>query len=247
MKRVLLKISYDGTDFHGWQFQPNAVTVQQMLQDALEKILGTRPNVTGCSRTDAGVHAREFYCHLDCPKNLPKNAFVLGLNSVLPNTISVLDCLDVASDFHARYDALGKRYVYYMYLGLTDPFRSRYALRLDKKPDIDLMNDFCKTVIGTHDFFGFSSSGRTVTDTVRTVSESCVYIRDGMICFDITANGFLYNMVRILAGTALEVGYGRLSPKCAENVFATKDRSLAGKTLAPNGLFLEKVFYEELR
>ena len=247
MKRILLKIAYDGTDFHGWQYQPNAVTVQEVLQNALEEILGERPNITGCSRTDAGVHAKEFYCHLDCNDSLPKKAFIFGLNSILPNTISVLDCFDVDSDFHARYDAIGKKYVYNMYLGHTDPFLSRYALRLEKKPNIDLMNEFCKTVIGKHDFCGFSSSKRTVEDTIRTVTECYVTENDNKICFNISANGFLYNMVRILAGTALDVGYEKLSPNCAREIFATKKRELGGKTLKPCGLFLEKVFYNDLR
>lgn len=243
MKRVLLKISYDGTSYHGWQVQPNAVTVQQVLQDGLEKVIKMRPEVCGCSRTDAGVHAREFYCHFDCEDNLPENAFLMGLNSVLPNDIAVTGCSTVDSDFHARYNAKGKNYIYRMYWGTPDPFLSKYALKLKKAPDIKLMNEFCKTLIGEHDFIGFSSSGRTVEDTVRTVIDCNAVLKDNVLEFSVTANGFLYNMVRILAGTALEVSYGRLDTNCADEVFKTGDRALAGPTLPPQGLFLNKVLY----
>ena len=244
MKRMLLKISYDGTCYHGWQVQPNAATVQQVLQDGLEKVMKVRPSVSGCSRTDAGVHAREFYCHFDCEDNLPDNAFLLGLNSVLPDDIAVIGCSVVDNDFHARYNALGKNYIYRMYTGNPDPFLSRYALRLEKEPNVERMNDFCKTLIGKHDFIGFSSSGRTVEDTVRTISECRVEVKENILEFSVSADGFLYNMVRILAGTALEVSYGRLNSDCATEIFQSGDRSKGGPTLPPHGLFLNKVFYD---
>ena len=240
----MLTISYDGTAYHGWQVQPNAETVQSTLQDALEKLLSVRPAVTGCSRTDAGVHAREFCCHLISDDKFPDNAFLKGLNSLLPDDITVVGCKTVSDNFHARYDCAGKRYSYGFYSGTKNPFDERYFLHLEKMPDVDLMNEFCKTIIGTHDFFGFSASGRSVEDTVRTVTECKVISENGKLYFKISANGFLYNMVRILAGTALAVGYGRLKVSCANNVFELKDRSLAGDTLPAKGLFLEKVFYE---
>ena len=174
MKRMLLTISYDGTAYHGWQVQPNGITVQQVLQDALEKLLGKRVAVTGCSRTDAGVHAKMFCCHIDCEDKFPDNAFLRGLNSLLPNDIAVIDCCEVNSDFHARYNAKGKKYIYSFYTGTLNPFDSRYMLHLENEPDIDLMNNFCKGIIGTHDFEGFSSAKRTVDDTVRTIDECCL-------------------------------------------------------------------------
>ena len=243
MKRMLLTISYDGTAYHGWQVQPNGITVQETVQNALEKMMGTRPSLTGCSRTDAGVHAEEFCCHLDCEEHFPENAFLKGLNSLLPNDICVTGCKEVSDDFHARYNAKGKKYVYGMYTGTPNPFLERYNLHLEKKPDLNLMNEFCKTVIGFHDFAGFSSSGRTVEDTKRTISECRVYEKDNRILFEVCADGFLYNMVRILAGTALGVGYGRLSAECATEIFLTGDRSLGGDTLSPHGLILKKVYY----
>ncbi len=243
MKRVLLKISYDGTAYHGWQVQPNGVTVQETLQEAVSKVLNVKTYVTGCSRTDAGVHAKEFYCHLDCNDNIPESAFIRGVNSCLPNDISVLSCDCVPDDFHARYNAKGKNYIYNFYFGTTNPFYDRYALRLDNNIDLKLANEFCKLIAGTHDFYGFSSSGRSVEDTVRTVFECKTYKSGDFLKFDITANGFLYNMVRIIAGTMLEVGYGGILPCVANDVFELKDRSLAGNTLSPRGLFLNKVIY----
>lgn len=243
MNRYLLTISYDGTAYHGWQVQPNGVTVQQTLQDSLQKMLNETVSVTGCSRTDAGVHAKEFCCHIDCSLLLPDNAFLKGLNSVLPDDIKVLSCEKVSRDFHARYSCKGKQYSYYFYFGKPDPFTERYAFFLEKKPDIDLMNAFCKTIIGKHDFEVFSSANRTVNDTVRTVSECYITEKDSKICLIIVADGFLYNMVRIIAGTALAVGYGKLPVDCAAEMFKTKDRSLGGDTMPGKALFLEKVFY----
>lgn len=240
---MLLTISYDGTNYHGWQVQPNGITVQQTLQDALEKLLGKRVAVTGCSRTDAGVHAREFACHIDCDDHFPEKAFLKGLNSLLPNDIAVRDCREVSRDFHARYNAIGKKYIYSMYTGVLNPFYSRYMLHLEKEPDIYLMNEFCKGIVGTHDFEPFSSSKRTVDNTVRTVSECYVKKENNCIHFEIKGDGFLYNMVRIIAGTALAVGQNRLNPDCYNEIFSTKDRSLAGDTLPAFALFLDKVYY----
>lgn len=243
MKKMLLTISYDGTAYHGWQVQPNGITVQQTLQDALQRLLGKRVSVTGCSRTDAGVHARRFACHIECDDNFPENAFLKGLNSLLPSDIAVVDCAQVANDFHARYNARGKKYIYSMYVGALNPFYSRYMLHLENMPDIELMNKFCKGIIGTHDFAGFSSSKRTVEDTVRTVTDCRVVQNENEIKFEIEGNGFLYNMVRILAGTALAVGQKRLPFDCYNDVLKNKDRTKAGDTLPALGLVLYDIYY----
>jgi len=158
MKRVLLKISYDGTNYCGWQVQPNGKAVQETLQDALEEMLKERVNLTGCSRTDAGVHAREFYCHFDCNESIPTAAFVPGLNRLLPDDIAVLSAIDVAPDFHARYSAKGKKYVYVIDNGIVaDPLLSRYALHIKNPLSIEKMNTLCSALVGTHDFKSFSS------------------------------------------------------------------------------------------
>lgn len=244
MKRVLLTIAYDGTNYHGWQIQKNAVTVQQILCEALEKMLGKTFNVTGTSRTDAGVHAREFTCHIDCDDNIPEKAFVRGLNSFLPPDIAVKDCIEVANDFHARYNAKGKTYKYYIYnSNEKDPFKMRYSWQIERKLDVTLMNEFASKLVGTHDFYAFSSSGRTVEDTVRTISECYVTKENDDIVLTVSANGFLYNMVRIIVGTAVEVSDKRIKVEDIPEILSSKKRELAGVTAPPQGLFLEKVHY----
>ena len=244
MKRVLLTIAYDGTNYHGWQIQKNAVTVQQILCEALEKMLGKTFDVTGTSRTDAGVHAREFTCHIDCDDNIPEKAFVRGLNSFLPPDIAVKDCIEVANDFHARYNAKGKTYKYYIYnSNEKDPFKMRYSWQIERKLDVKLMNEFASKLVGTHDFYAFSSSGRTVEDTVRTISECYVTKENDDIVLTVSANGFLYNMVRIIVGTAVEVSDKRIKVEDIPEILSSKKRELAGVTAPPQGLFLEKVHY----
>lgn len=244
MKRVLLTIGYDGTCYHGWQVQKNAVTVQQVLCETLEKMLGKTHDVVGTSRTDAGVHAREFTCHLDCDDNIPESAFLRGLNSLLPPDIAVKDCKQVPNDFHARYNAKGKTYSYYIYnSNLKDPFKSRYSWQIERPLDIELMNKFAEQIIGTHDFYAFSSSGRTVEDTVRTLSECYVKKQGDDIVLTVTANGFLYNMVRIIVGTAVGVSDKKISICDIPEILNSKKREMAGITAPPQGLFLEKVHY----
>lgn len=241
---MLLTISYDGTAYHGWQVQPNGITVQEALQNSLQKMLGVRPSVTGCSRTDAGVHAREFCCHFDCDDAFPEKAFLKGLDSLLPSDIAVKDCKEVSSDFHARYSAKGKRYAYYIFnSSVRDPFNSRYTWRIERKLDIEKMNIFCKSIVGTHDFYAFSSSGRSTEDTVRTVTECYAEKSGDTAVIKIAANGFLYNMVRIITGTAVAVSDGQAEPDIAKRAFLLKERSLLGRTAPPQGLFLERVFY----
>lgn len=240
----MLKIAYDGTAYHGWQVQPNGITVQAVLCDALFNMCKSKISVTGCSRTDAGVHANEFFCHFDTNLDIPETAFVKGLNAILPDDISVLSCNGVSDDFHARYSAKGKNYLYRFYDGKTEnPFYRRYALSVQNKLNVDLMNEYCSRMVGTHDFSGFSSSKRTVTDTVRTISECKVY-RDGdFVVLSVTADGFLYNMVRIIAGTALQVSLGKINPLDTEKIIQSKNRDMAGATLLPHGLYLNKVIY----
>ena len=244
MKRVLLTIAYDGTDYHGWQVQPNGITVQEVLQKGLCELLGTKTGATGCSRTDSGVHAKQFCCHVDCDNNIPDDAFIRGLSAKLPSDIAVIDCKTVASDFHARYNALGKTYVYNILNSkIKDPFLERYYWRIERELDIDKMNEFCGKIVGKHDFYAFSSSGRTVEDTVRIVKECFVTKRDNKVKLQITADGFLYNMVRIIVGTAVAVSDGKIDPNDTEKILAEKKRENAGITAPAKGLFLEKVIY----
>lgn len=244
MKRMLLNIEYDGTAYHGWQIQPNSVTVQQMVEDALFKLLGKKTSAVSCSRTDAGVHAHDFYFHIDCDDNIPNTAFLRGLNSFLPEDIAVKGVKEVEPDFHARYNAKGKTYTYHILnSNKKDAFLSRYSWRIERQLDTQKMNEFCKEIIGTHDFLAFSSSGRTVEDTIRTVSECYVERKCDEVVLTVTANGFLYNMVRIIVGTAVEVSDGKIDPSDIKDIISEGRREALGLTAPPNGLFLEKVYY----
>jgi tRNA pseudouridine38-40 synthase len=244
MKRMLLTISYDGTAYHGWQVQNNAVTVQGVLCDTLSQMLKRKVAVVGTSRTDAGVHAREFTFHFDCEDSIPESAFLRGLNALLPPDIAVLDCKQVENDFHARYNAKGKTYCYHIYnSNKKDPFKLRYAWQIERKLNIDKMNEFAKSIIGTHDFYAFSSSGRTVENTVRTISECYVTKNGDDVVITVTADGFLYNMVRIIAGTAVAVSDGKIDASEIPLILESKKREKAGMTAVPQGLFLEKVHY----
>lgn len=242
--RVLLKIAYLGTAYHGWQVQPNGITVQEKLQDALEAVYKVRLGVTGCSRTDAGVHAREFYCHFDTEVYIPESGIVAALNSKLPDDITAIDCRYVADDFHARYNSLGKNYIYRILNHVvSSPFDYDRAWHISRELDLDKMNDCLSRLVGTHDFVSFSSSGRTVEDTVRTITECKAYRNGDYVEISVTANGFLYNMVRIIVGTAVEASDGRVNPTVIDNILLSGDRNLAGITAPPQGLYLNKVLY----
>lgn len=243
--RILLKISYLGTNYHGWQVQPNGLTVQEVLQDALESVYKIRLGVTGCSRTDAGVHANEFYCHYDTDKYIPEQGIVYALNSALPDDVAALECKYVADGFHARYSSRGKNYIYRIYNSkIPNPFENDRCWRVARKLDVQKMDRFAKELVGTHDFIGFSSSGRTVEDTVRTVYD-CSVKRDGdYVLISVSADGFLYNMVRIIVGTLVDVSDGKISVDNASEILASCRRDSAGVTAPPQGLFLNKVLYD---
>ncbi len=244
MERVLLRIAYCGTAYHGWQVQPNAITVQEVLGSKLEQMYKNKVNLTGCSRTDAGVHAKEFYCHFDTQLHIEPDGIVRGLNSVLPKDIAVLSAEYVDSSFHARYSAKGKNYIYIIRnANIHDPFLENRVWHIERRLNIDLMNEFCKKICGKHDFYGFSSSGRTVTDTVRTITECTVSKFGDDIVFSVSADGFLYNMVRIIVGTAVAVSDGKITIEKVDDILESKDRSKAGITATPDGLYLNKVFY----
>lgn len=242
--RILLKISYIGTNYHGWQVQPNGITIQETLQKALMTLYGHQVGITGCSRTDAGVHANEFYCHYDVEKIIPEKGIVSALNVALPDDISVIEASYIEDTFHARYSAKGKTYVYRIYnCDIRNPFEVNRSLQISRKLNVDKMNEFAKKLVGTYDFIGFSSSGRTVDDTVRTISE-CSVKRDGdIVTLSVTADGFLYNMVRIIVGTAIAVSDGKIDPQRTKELILSKDRNLAGATAPAHGLYLNKVIY----
>lgn len=244
MPNVLLTIQYDGTQYHGWQVQKNALTVQEVLQDALENVFQMRPDVKGCSRTDTGVHANMYCVSFHAPFYTDEYHMVCAINRFLPADIRANACREVDDDFHARYHTTAKEYIYYFYNGKFEtPFLNRYAFHYPYTLDEKRLNDAAQAFVGTHDFKTFCAAHTDIHDTVRTVY-SCTVTREGeMLKMTICADGFLYNMVRIIAGTLIDVAKGKTQPEQIPCMIAAKDRKLAGKTLAAKGLFLNKVYY----
>ena len=244
MRNLLVTMRSDGTHYHGWQVQENAVTVQQTFQDALEKLFGERLPVTGCSRTDSGVHALMYCCNFRTESTIPCEKLPYALNAHLPDDIGVYACKEVPMDFHARYACKGKRYIYKIHNSpFRDPFAMGYACPYRPKLCAELLDAQAKDFIGTHDFAAFAASGGSVEDTVRTVQDACVY-RDGeTVCFEVQADGFLYNMVRIMTGTLLGIAEGKIPQGDIPKIIDSLDRNRAGVTAPPQGLYLKEVFY----
>lgn len=246
MTRLLLTLRYNGAAFHGWQVQPNAVTVQEVLQDAIEKLAGVRSGVIGCSRTDAGVSAEMFCCSFDTDFPLRGEKLCAALNAHLPREIAVYDVREVAPDFHPRYNARGKRYVYRIWNGRQrHPLWEGRAWHINRPLDEEAMNATASLLVGRHDFAAFCSAGSSVEDTVRTVSRAEVTREGDLITFTVEADGFLYNMVRIFIGTLVDVAEGRLTATELQEALRTGNRELAGRTAPPDGLILQQVFYGE--
>ena len=244
MRNLLFRCAFDGRNYHGYQVQKNAVTVMETLQNGIEKIIGKRDGIVGCSRTDSGVHAREYYFNMHTGSTVPPERFVRALNRVLPKDIVILDCREVPETFHARYSALGKQYIYRLYDGkLRNPFYEGFAYHYKRSVDVDLLNRAAAHFCGTHDFVGFSNTGTDVEDTVRTLSEFSVRRNGDFVEFSVTGDGFLYNMVRVLVGTLLKVNEGKLQIDELDDLIASKNRQRAGQTAPACGLYLTRVFY----
>ena len=244
---VLLWLAYKGTNYAGFQVQPNAPTVCSTLQDAMQAVLGCRPDVKGCSRTDAGVHARRFALNFHYDGKVPLRQLPLAFNAHLPPDIRVLEALPVPEDFHARYAAHAKTYAYRIRSGaVDDPFDSEFTYRVGASLDLEAMARAAAGFVGTHDFLALCASGSGVAargDTVRTVTR-CTVTRDGAVyTLTVTADGYLYNMVRILAGTVLQAGRGKLDPGEVPAILQSRDRRRAGPTLPAHGLCLLQVDY----
>lgn len=246
--KILLELSYVGDGFAGYQVQPNKPTVQAAIQDALEAIYGERYPVKGCSRTDAGVHALQYFATFDTDKNIPLESLPNALNSAIDKRIAVLSARRVDDDFHVRHDVLYKEYEYVVLARRTpDPFLVSRAWHFPKPllPDaIERMRAAATAFIGTHDFSGFMSAGSSVSDTVRTVKHLEIINEGDVIRIRITADGFLYNMVRIIVGTLIEVGLGKIEPSEMGDIIASCERSLAGMTAPAEGLYLKEVCFK---
>lgn len=244
MRNIKLTIEYDGTNYAGWQRQNNIVTIQQRVEEAIENITNNFSEVIGSSRTDAGVHAKGFVCNFLTESKIPAPKFKKALNSFLPEDIVIVKSEEVDISFHSRFHSIGKKYVYTILTGEQRPAIGRnYAYYFHRQLDIEKMKSACKYFLGMHDFSAFKNSGSSVKTSVRTIKELNVIEDGNFIKFSVTGDGFLYNMVRIIVGTLLEVGLGRFKPEYIEDILKSKDRSKAGKSAPANGLCLEEVYY----
>ena len=245
-RNLLLRLQYDGTAYHGWQVQQNARSVQQTLQESLFPILGGPHDLKGCSRTDSGVHANEYYVSVHTHAAIPCVRLQAALNVRLPRDIAVLDCREVPLDFHARYSCTGKEYVYQIWNGpVKNPFLERYALHYPYPLDAEALHRCAQAYVGTHDFSAFCSAGGKKLDPVRTVTSFEVARAGALVTMRVAADGFLYNMVRIMVGTLLRVAQGKIAPTGIPAILESRDRGRAGLTAPPHGLFLNRVFYNE--
>lgn len=244
MKNIALRLRYDGSRYHGWQVQKNAITVAQTMEEALAKVCGERVKLTGCGRTDAGVHALR-YCanfHSDC--TVPVDRMPLAVNSRLPDDIAVVDAVEVPDDFNAIGSCVKKEYVYKILNSrIPDPFLADRVCFYPQRLDISLMQAAARAFEGTHDFKAVRSEGTQTKTTVRTVYW-CRVEKDGdLITVSICANGFLYNMCRAMVGTMVYASYGKLIPEEIPALLEKRDRRLTGPTMPPQGLYLNRVWY----
>lgn len=251
--KVLLHLSYLGTNYCGYQVQPNGVTVQQKLNEAAKQLFGYDCDIVGCSRTDSGVHANEFCATVTKKKenslctNIPTEKIPQALTHWLPEDISVFAAEEVCEDFHPRYDVKYKEYVYKIWNSpVRDPFTQGRAWHCPKKIDnegLSRMKRAAAQYVGRKDFSSFMAADSKVEDTVREVFEAEVEREGNLITFRVRADGFLYNMVRIFVGTLIDVAYGKLDPEDIPKIIEQKDRRAAGSTAPPHGLYLNKVEY----
>lgn len=280
MRNIRLTIEYDGTAYHGWQSQINAITVQDIVTAAVHKLTGESCSLTGSSRTDTGVHALGYIVNFHTESNIPADKFAFALNTKLPGDVVVKKSEEVSTDFHSRFSAKGKKYCYLIHQSVFPSALLRHrAYHVYYPLDVEAMNRAAGYFIGTHDFYAFSAAGGSVKTTVRTISQATVQKvspwhagseaqnwmptgteqsklkeasletqvagsrKSELLEFSVTGNGFLYNMVRIIAGTLVEVGIGKLKPEDIPGIISGLDRKKAGRTAPAHGLYLMEVYY----
>lgn len=240
----MLTLCYDGTEYHGFQRQENGITIQQVVEDAIKKVTGETVSITGCSRTDAGVHATEYVCNFRTESSVPADKFCFALNSFMPDDVSCTASAETDMDFHSRYSAKSKTYTYTIYNAPhKNPVLCRFAWHYPIKIDVDKMKIAAEAIVGTHDFTAFMASGGQQKTTVKTVNFLEITKEENTIRVTINADGFLYNMVRIIAGTLVYAGTGKIDPADIPAIIESGDRVRAGITAPPQGLCLKKVFY----
>lgn len=244
MKNIKLTLEYDGTSYYGWQKQNGMKTIQGELEEAIFNVTKEKCDLTGSSRTDAGVHAKGFIANFKTNSKVPPNKFREALNVKLPNDIVVVKSEEVEEGFHARYCAKGKTYEYFILNSdIPSALMRNIVYHYKYNLDVEAMKIAAKQFIGTHDFAAFKTQGSSVKGTVRTIFNVSVEKNNEIIKISVKGDGFLYNMVRIIVGTLINVGRGKTDANDIINIISKKDRTLAGDCVPPNGLLLKEVYY----
>ena len=249
MRNIKLTLQYDGTGYHGWQTQENAVTVQETVEKTLFAVTGENISVCGCSRTDAGVHALEYVLNFFSDTKIPPQNLVYAFNGTLKtDDIRALQCFSVKDDFSARFSSLGKVYIYKIWNSkIQNPFTLKYSWHIPQPLDFGAMKAAAAHFVGTYDFAGFMAQGGSQKTTVRTVRRCEVFDKfewDEQFAMEIEADAYLYNMVRIIAGTVVACGAGRINPDDIPSIIESRDRTKGGATAPPCGLFLKNALYD---
>ena len=246
MRNLKVMTAYRGTNYHGFQIQKNALTVQAEIEKCVSKVLNEKISITGCSRTDTGVHANNFCFNVHTDSRISTRGFIRGVNGELPDDISILGCEDAPPDFHARFDCKGKEYIYKIHCSESkNPFATDLMYHYRRKPDIEAMKKASAHFVGTHDFASFCADCTNVSTTIRTIYSFEIENYGDTVIMLVKGNGFLYNMIRIMVGTLIDVSEKKIMPYDIPEVLSAGDRQRAGRTAVPYGLYLNRVFYSE--
>lgn len=238
--------AYRGTNYHGFQIQNNAITVQEVLQKGVSIVLNEKVSIIGCSRTDTGVHANQFCFNVHTNSQINTRGFIRGVNGQLPDDISILSCEEVPENFHARFDCKGKEYIYKIHCSESkNPFASDLMLHYRRKLDLDAIRKASSYFVGTHDFSSFCADCTNISTTIRTIYSLEIENYGDTVIVLVKGDGFLYNMIRIIVGTLIDVSEGKFLPDDIPEIITAKNRLRAGRTAMAHGLYLNRVFYNE--
>lgn len=244
MRNIKLTIEYDGTNYVGWQRQKNGISIEETIEKGIWEITGEEIRIIGSSRTDAGVHAKGQTANFFTSSKIPDLKFSSAINSKLPHDIVILDALEVNEDFHSRYSSTGKRYSYRILNRKQPPaYLRNYIEHCPYELNLTSMINASKAFLGMHDFAAFKSTGSSAKTSVRTIRYIELERSDDIITLNIEGDGFLYNMVRIIAGTLIDIGRGKIACDSISDIIESKDRNRAGKTAGAGGLCLDRVYY----
>jgi len=243
LKRYFIEMAYNGTAYHGWQLQPNAITVQAILEDALQLITGNHIATTGQGRTDTGVHARRFFVHFDSDFNFLDDKMVRKLNGILPKDIAIFNIKEVNPGAHARFDAISRTYEYHLHFR-KDPFLDHFSTFWHRPVDFNKITEASKILLKYQDFACFSKTGAQAKTSICNISQAGWQLLEHKAVFTITADRFLRNMVRAIVGSLLEIGEGKHEVYYMHHLIASGDRRNAGQSVPPEGLFLVDVAYK---